>query len=108
MIEKSAPSLRAGFVSGLLDLNHTRVTSVLQIAKFAPRVLQNEANFAIRTLAVRSDYTACLGESWPGLLNDAPSRSREVDTCSRLGHCRIAASILSQQSRAKPRRRSCG
>ena len=54
MIEKSAPLLWAGFVSGLLDLNHTRImfASVLQIAKFAPREPHNEANFAIRTLGV--------------------------------------------------------
>jgi hypothetical protein len=37
MIEKSAPSLWAGFKSGLLDLNHTSTmmsASVFQIAKF--------------------------------------------------------------------------
>jgi alpha-1,2-mannosyltransferase len=53
MIEKSALSLWARWQSGLLDLNHTRIhnlASVLQIAKFAPRPPQNEANFATRTL----------------------------------------------------------
>jgi hypothetical protein len=53
MIEKSAPSRWARFVSGLLDLNHTRIidlASVLQIAKFVPSLPHNETNFAIRTL----------------------------------------------------------
>jgi hypothetical protein len=53
MIEKSAPSRWAGFVSGLLDLNHTRIisfASVLQIAKFVPSPPHTETNFTIRTL----------------------------------------------------------
>jgi hypothetical protein len=57
MIEKSAKSGQARFVSGLLDLNHTRnldFASVLQIAKFVPSEPQTETNFAIRTLEQRS------------------------------------------------------
>jgi DsbC/DsbD-like thiol-disulfide interchange protein len=58
MIEKSAPSPWAGFVSGLLDLNHTRIVdfaSVLQIAKFVASSGGRGANFAIRTLGRRSN-----------------------------------------------------
>ena len=43
MIEKSASSRWAGWGSGLLDLNHTSFisfASVLQIAKFVPRLPQ--------------------------------------------------------------------
>jgi hypothetical protein len=57
MIEKSTSSHWAGWGSGLLDLNHARFTSlagVLQIGKFVPRLLQMEANFAIRTLGDRA------------------------------------------------------
>jgi len=53
MIEKSATSCSAGWWSGLLDLNHTRIiklASVLQIAKFVPSPPHIETNFAIRTL----------------------------------------------------------
>ncbi len=53
MIEKSATSGRATFVSGLLDLNHTSnldFASVLQIAKFVPSSRHSKTNFAIRTL----------------------------------------------------------
>ena len=55
MIEKSATSLAAGCVGGLLDLNHTSINnlaSVLQIAKFVPSLPRTETNFAIRTLVV--------------------------------------------------------
>ena len=55
MIEKSDTSCAAWVWSGLLDLNHTRITklsSVLQIAKFVPGKPQTETNFAIRTLVV--------------------------------------------------------
>ena len=68
MIEKSAPSRWARFVSGLLDLNHTRIinfASVLQIAKFVPSSPHNETSFAIRTLGsgigVRTFFFPCIG-----------------------------------------------
>jgi hypothetical protein len=50
MIEKSASYFAAGFRGGLLDLNHTRSSSVVQIAKFVLRVPTNVTNFAITTL----------------------------------------------------------
>ncbi len=57
MIEKSAAFFAARLRCGLLDLNHTRIiylSSVVQIAKFVRRLLQNVTNFAITTLAADS------------------------------------------------------
>jgi len=72
MIEKSAPSRWAGFVSGLLDLNHTRIinlASVLQIAKFVPSSPHNETNFAIRTLGAAATLLPPMAPS-AGATND--------------------------------------
>jgi DsbC/DsbD-like thiol-disulfide interchange protein len=58
MIEKVRCSAWAGFVSGLLDLNHTGIidfASVLQIAKFVSFCGGLGANFAISTLGWRSN-----------------------------------------------------